>query len=563
MRLVCIAFVAVFGSAYASILITRGVEHLAPVWPANALALVLLLRAPARAWARIDIVASAGAGSVLANWLGGTPLPLSLWFTVANGLEVLIAFWLIRRGDDSVQAGQAFERASKPFRTLLTAGAFAPAAGATIAAAGLSLLVGADYWSSWVEWFLTALLGFLIIAPLGVSVSDDDWRPLMTAKGVRSAALCALLVGGVSFAVFAQTSWPLLFLITPVILHAAYRRRALGAAAAVALTAMIAVPLTAAGHGPLVLTEYAGSQERQFLLQLFLLTQSLVALAIAAMLDERDGLRRAIEARAQAALEADKVKSRLLMGVAHDIRTPLNAIQGLGELLAKNEDLPEHERRYVEGIQGASAQLQALASDLLDRSRIERGALVLAPEMLDAAALIDAILLEARDWPEAKDVILKASTPPGVRVWADPVRARQILRNFVSNAVKYAGVNGPILVRARSFGETIRFEVADRGPGIASARQHEVFEPFARIGAGEGKGAGVGLSLVKLLAEAQGGRVGVVSTPFVETRFWVDLPAHAVGAAPPLDEGMQEIDPDLIFGRASDVSQACGGDREI
>jgi signal transduction histidine kinase len=487
----------------------------------------------------------------LANWLGGTSFPLSLWFTVANGVEVAIAFLLVRTVDRTPRSNDAF--IPDPLRLLLYAGLVAPLVSATLAASGLKLLAGASFSASWFDWYFTAALGMLIVAPLGVSVTREDWRRLTTGNGAGSALACAVLVSGATAGVFLQNEWPVLFLITPAILRAAYLFRALGAAAGVVLAALIAVPLTQTGHGPLSLLQSSGPHDRQFLLQLFLLSQSLIALAIAAALEERDALRRALETRERTAVEAAGARSRLLTGVAHEIRTPLNAILGLGELLGKSETLSVRERRLIESMVGASGQLRGLANDLLDRARIESGALILAPSACDPAVLADEIVAEARLAPEAKGVVLRVTATSGALLWADPERTRQILRNLLSNAIKYAGEHGPIIVRAIALGAVTRLEVCDRGPGIALAHQQEVFEPFAQIGArsATGKSAGVGLSLVKMLAQAQGGSVGFASAPYVETRFWVDLPAEPPPGVPAINtRKTDDLDPDEIFGSA-------------
>jgi signal transduction histidine kinase len=542
------AFALLFLSAVAAILVTRGSANLSPVWPVNAIFLVLLLRAPAHAWMRRDIIVGAAAASVLANCLGGTPLALSLWLTLANGVEAAVAFTLIRRGAADPSGPASMPRA---LRLLLLASLAAPAFGALAASAGLYLIAHADFVTSWTSWYLSAAVGMLIVAPLGVSVTREDWLGLFSRAGARSALVCLLLVGAVSTFVFFQDRWPLLFLVTPAVLRAAYERRALGAAAAVTLIAFIAVPLTQMGHGPLSMSYFSSVGERQFILQIFLLSQSMIGLSLAATFDERDALRRALEARERAAREDASAKARLLTGVAHEIRTPLNAISGLGELLEQSEVLPERERVLVDAMVSASQQLNMLANDLLDRARIESGALAMAPQACDPAVLIDEVISEARLLPEAENVTLGATAQKNLALWVDPGRTKQILRNLVSNAIKYAGSHGAITVHAYATpGGMTRLEVRDHGPGISPALQREVFEPFARLAANDRgiKSGGVGLSLVRLLAQAQGGAVGFASTPYVETRFWADLPASPVGGVIQPGVAFGDIDPDVIFG---------------
>jgi signal transduction histidine kinase len=211
--------------------------------------------------------------------------------------------------------------------------------------------------------------------------------------------------------------------------------------------------------------------------------------------------------------------------------------------------LPERERVLVDAMVSASQQLSMLANDLLDRARIESGALLMAPKACDPAALIEEVVTEARLLPEAEGVTLGVTAQKNLALWVDPGRTKQILRNLVSNAIKYAGSYGAVTVHAYAApGGMTRLEVRDHGPGISPVLQREVFEPFARLGAIDGiKSAGVGLSLVKLLAQSQGGAVGFASTPYVETRFWADLPASPAGSFV-REPAFGDIDPDVIFG---------------
>lgn len=140
---------------------------------------------------------------------------------------------------------------------------------------------------------------------------------------------------------------------------------------------------------------------------------------------------------------------------------------------------------------------------------------------------------------------------------------RQYSREFKLEAVRLISERGVSFVQAsrdlnvsaRQIEAAVRIEVRDRGPGVPPARQHELFEPFAGSGASFGTidSVGVGLSLVKLLAEAQGGSVGLASTPYVETIFWVTFPAHTppTSAAASRFSAEDEIDPDTVFGDAS------------
>ena len=547
LQLAATRFAIVFAVAYGSILLTRGEHATSPLWPANAVLLVLLLRSPCTISRWFDLVGAAGAAMILANWLGGTSLPLSVWFTIANSAEVAAAFLIIRFGH-TLQS----ERSRPAFRQLLrllSAALFAPVLSALIAGAALYVLGGAGFAENMLRWYLSAALGMLMILPLGVMDYREPLQRLCTPEGLRSALFSLAFVTLSTVVIFLQTVSPFIFLVTASVLFAAYRHRALGAAT-VLVVALIAVPLTEAGRGPLSLVVAQDEMGRQFLLQAYLMALGFVAVVAAAILDDRDGLRIMAERREAAARKKAEAQSALLRQLAHEIRTPLNVIQGYAALLKERGDLPADLRKMTDAIADASSEAETLANGILEQARVERGALRLSP----AQHRIGEIFAELRaEFQAAAPVPRLAFDETNQHlVFGDRMRIKQMLRNLINNAVNYAGQFGPIhITAAPDFAQGYtRLEVIDRGPGIAKNRLHEVFEPFSRLGpsSSSGKSAGIGLSLVKQLAEAQHGAAGVLSTPYVETRFWIALPAGPArdvlewyGRAAP------DIDPRSIF----------------
>lgn len=529
-----VAFLVVFLSCYGSIWLIRSGGALAPIWPANALIVVYLLRTPIQSQFRGDILLAAVLGSIVANFAGGADCATTLLFTVANGLEVSIAYWWIRWRVRQIPSADAVRTSLRHFSALIQASLLAPAIGAWVSAPLLSTLSGAPLVAAWFNWWSMSALGMLIVLPIGLRIHASELRRLSAS---RITMLCALgsiiLVAVVSGFVFLQDRWPLLFLIMPAILPAAYKHRVIGAAASIFVVALIAAPLTAQGHGPLSLVQFRAPHEQQMLLQIFFLTQSLMTLTIVAALDERDSLRYAVERRENDSYEKAQAQSRLLASVAHEMRSPMNVIHGLAGLLADRPHFDENDRVLMKTMIGASQELQVLANDLLDRSRIDRGALRLRPKYVAIGSLYaevrDEVVAQHTDYSRS---LVMIDVPDNPSVWADPLRTKQIMRNLLSNALKNAGLFGPIAMRAIAVENPtrpyVRLEVVDRGPGIARARQYGVFEAFGELGPESASqiGSGVGLSVVKLLAEAQGGRAGFSSAPFVETRFWVELPAH-------------------------------------
>lgn len=540
-------FVIVFAIAYGSILLTRGEHATSPLWPANSVLLVLLLRSPCTISRWFDLVGTAAAALVLANWLGGTSLSLSIWFTIANSAEVAAAFLIIRFGQ-TIRAEHA-RPAFRQLLRLLSAALFAPMLSALLAGAGLYLLGGEPFAKNALSWYLSAALGMLMILPLGVMDYSDALQRLRTTAGLRSALFSLAFVTGSTVVIFLQTVSPYMFLVTASVLFATYHHRSLGAAAVI-VVALIAVPLTASGYGPLSLVVAQDDMGRQFLLQAYLMALGFVAAVAAAILDDRDGLRIMAERREEAARRSAETQSELLRQLAHEIRTPLNVIQGFAEILKERGDLAADIQKMTHAIADASSEAQTLANGILDQARVERGALHLAP----AQHLTDEIFAELRKEFQAAAPAARLVFDETCQhfVFGDRMRIKQMLRNLINNAVNHAGQFGPIHITAApdSLQGYTRLAVIDRGPGIAKNRLHEVFEPFSKLGppSATGKSAGLGLSLVKQLAEAHHGSIGVLSTPYVETRFWISLPA-----APSKDlsdwyaRGAPDIDPRSVF----------------
>jgi signal transduction histidine kinase len=130
--------------------------------------------------------------------------------------------------------------------------------------------------------------------------------------------------------------------------------------------------------------------------------------------------------------------------------------------------------------------------------------------------------------PEEADVSLRVDIPEDLSAFADPGALRQILRNLLANALRYAPAGSAVAVSAAHRADSLRVAVADEGPGIATAHLERVFERFYRVDAArsrEAGGTGLGLSIVKHLVVAHGGEVGIDSEVGQGTRVWFDLPA--------------------------------------
>ena len=232
--------------------------------------------------------------------------------------------------------------------------------------------------------------------------------------------------------------------------------------------------------------------------------------------------------RAEALLEADKLKDALLATVSHDIRTPLTTIRALAQEMGSDGD--ERANAIAEEVD----RLNRFVADLLDLSQLHAGAIPLRVELNAAEDLMGAALQRVSGIARGRD--LRASLDPSDPVLLgrfDFAHALRILGNLLENALKYAPVESTIEFTVRREGTQLRFDVADRGPGIAPEARERIFAPFvrgqaagaspdARTGA---SGAGLGLAIARGLAVAQHGSLEYAPREGGGSVFSLRLPA--------------------------------------
>lgn len=246
---------------------------------------------------------------------------------------------------------------------------------------------------------------------------------------------------------------------------------------------------------------------------------------------------------------AAAVKSAFLSNVSHELRNPLTSIIGYADLLDRRNNLSATERKYLNRIQEASAALIRTVNDVLDFSKLEAGQVEIERRPVDPCAIGLRGLEMFEPEMEKKGLAhgFEALNVP-TRVLADDARLRQILTNLIGNAVKFT-TSGSVRVRCLydHIGRTLRFEVIDTGPGIPAERQARLFQRFSQVDASTSRafgGTGLGLAICKGLAEAMGGKVGVLSMPGEGSCFWVEIPSEP--AEPEIDPRQQlaELLPD-------------------
>lgn len=231
-------------------------------------------------------------------------------------------------------------------------------------------------------------------------------------------------------------------------------------------------------------------------------------------------------------LKASLAKTEFLSSMSHELRTPMNAVLGFAQLLQMHPQVPLHpkQRDAVEQILKAGNHLLELINEILDLSRIESGRVNLTLENVDPHDVIEEALAYIEPLANKRGISVTADAVPEQRfsIVADRTRFKQVLLNLLSNAVKYNVANGTVKLSVQAAAEgTVRFTVADTGPGISQAMREEIFEPFSRLGAEttDIEGTGIGLTISRKLAGLMGGQLDFESEMGVGSTFWLDLPS--------------------------------------
>ena len=217
---------------------------------------------------------------------------------------------------------------------------------------------------------------------------------------------------------------------------------------------------------------------------------------------------------------------------SHELKTPVAAVRALAEtLLTALPDDPEAGRRFAERIARETERLDALAGDLLDLSRVERGALDVEP--VDLVGLVKEVVGGYADRAEERRIRLDAELQPAVAMRGDRAQLGLLLSNLIDNALRYTPAKGTVRVRLDAAEGRAVLQVADNGEGIPTSELPRIFERFYRVDKARTRqtgGTGLGLAIVRHVAEAHGGAVRVGSELGRGSTFTVALPL----AGPPL-----------------------------
>jgi signal transduction histidine kinase/DNA-binding response OmpR family regulator len=226
---------------------------------------------------------------------------------------------------------------------------------------------------------------------------------------------------------------------------------------------------------------------------------------------------------------ANQLKSQFLASMSHELRTPLNAILGFSELLSREDLITKTDKykRWTEHIVHGGKHLLQLVNDVLDLSKIEAGHIELTLENFAVETAIPEVLSNIRQLAMTKKIQVDLQNKPGVTVYADRIRFKQVLYNLLSNAVKFTPGGGKITLSVTGDDRLAHISVTDTGIGIRPEDQKVVFDEFRQVGKttrGVTEGTGLGLAITKRLVERQSGTIALSSELGKGSKFTFSLP---------------------------------------
>ncbi len=245
-----------------------------------------------------------------------------------------------------------------------------------------------------------------------------------------------------------------------------------------------------------------------------------------------------LESRTHALVDAGRQKAQFMANITHELRTPLQGIMGLSDLVAMGiyGEATEKQRKAMADVKSRAHDLLALIDDLLQLARLDAGNRSVHLASVDVSELLGTATATAQWIKGGKDLAIELEVSMSGTIVSDRAKLNQVVLNLLSNAIKFTPEPGRITVRAQKLGDTIEISVEDTGIGIAPADQEHVFKEFHQVDGSQSRGyggVGLGLSLVRRLLDELGGSIRVTSELGRGSTFTITVPTISVPTTAP------------------------------
>jgi len=374
-------------------------------------------------------------------------------------------------------------------------------------------------------------VGYVLLTPIFLIMTRDRWRAISRKTRLRDIGALVLYAAVVAL-VFGQDRVPMMFLLPLALMAVAYTTSLAVVAFCLLATSLAAIYATIGGHGPIAI--YPGTPVAHlFMTQVVLGVITASCLPIAAMMAEHSQLKASLLAARLEAEAASLAKSNFLAIVSHEVRTPLNGVLGMAQIMGAGPLEPAQAER-LQIVRRSGEMLLSILNDVLDVAKIEAGRIELEAIEFDLGQTLGATVECFEPLAKVKglsfDVDLAGAEG---RYYGDPTRVRQIVSNLISNALKFTET-GSVSLCATYDGRVLRLSVADTGIGIPADKLDHLFSRFFQADQSTTRrfgGTGLGLAICRDLASLMGGDIEARSAFGAGSTFTANLPLPRLGDA--------------------------------